>query len=97
MLATCFFHRPEGKDEGGRDAGIGAALGHQGEHVALAGGERVEPAGASAGGKEVADHLGVERGAAGRDPGHGVGELVHVGDQRVRIDIQGQVVGVLRD
>ena len=38
------------------------------------------PPGAPPGGKEVADHLGVERGAAGRDPGHGVGELVHVGD-----------------
>src|SRR5690606_8998070 len=62
------------------DGGVGAALGHEAEHLALAGRqpvERVAPAGA---GQQLGDDLGVERRAAGADPAHGLQELGHVGD-----------------
>ncbi len=72
--------RPAGDDQGGRDPGVGAALGHQGEHLALARGQRGQALGVAAGAEELADHLGVEGGAAGGDPGQRVGELGHVGD-----------------
>ena len=74
------FDRPAGDDEGGRDAGVGAALGHQGQHFALARGQRGQLLGVAAGAEELADHLGVEGGAAGGDPGQGVDELGDVGD-----------------
>ena len=43
------------------------------------GGERGQPAALPAGPEQLADHLGVQRGAAARDPLQRRGELGHVG------------------
>ena len=48
-------------------ARVGAALGHQPEHLALARGELVERRRALAAAEQLGDDLGVERGAAGGD------------------------------
>ena len=50
------------------------------EDLALAGGERVEGGRAAAGAEQAGDDLGVEGGAARRDPGDRVDELADVGD-----------------
>ena len=54
------------------------SLRHQREHLAFARGELCERPAAA--GEELRDHLGVEGGAAGRDPVERVDELVHPAD-----------------
>jgi hypothetical protein len=68
------------EEEGGRDAGVGPAFGHEGEHVAFARGERVEGSGVPAGGQQLADHFPVQGATADRDPSYGVGECADIGD-----------------
>ena len=48
-VPTCFSTGALGTHQDPGDRGVGAALSHQGEHVAFSGGERAEPAGAAAG------------------------------------------------
>ena len=60
------------------DRGVGEALGHEREDLSLARGERLDRAPKSS--EELLDHLGVERGAAGSDPGHRIDELADIGD-----------------
>ena len=57
------LHRARADPEGGDDAGIGAALGHQLEDLQLAGGEAVQRVIAAAD-QELGDDLGVQGGAA---------------------------------
>ena len=54
--------------------GVGAALGHELQDLLLAGGEPVHRVVAPAD-QELRDDLGVQRGAAGRDPAHRVKEV----------------------
>src|ERR1700689_2807161 len=77
-VINVLFARAAADDEGGGDGGVGAALGHQGEDLALAGGEGAE--GVAAAGQQLGDDLGVEAAAAGGSPGQRVEELGDVGD-----------------
>ena len=61
------------------DAGVGAALGHQPQHLLLARGEAVHRVVAAAD-HQLGDDLGVQRGAAGGDPAHRVEEVADVRD-----------------
>jgi hypothetical protein len=72
MLPRCFFDGPLGDL---KHAAGGPALGHQRQHVVLASGQAGQRAAVRAGRQQVGDDLGIERGAAGRDPGKRVGEL----------------------
>jgi hypothetical protein len=56
-----------GDHQDGGDLGVGASLGHQREHVALALRQRRQRVGATAQ-QQLGDHLGVERGAARGHP-----------------------------
>ena len=69
-----------GDGEAVGDGAVGAASGHQGEDVMLAGGECAEGTGMAARVQQAGDHLGVQGGAAGRDPRDRVSELREVGD-----------------
>jgi hypothetical protein len=66
-------HEPVG------DGAIGAAFGHEGEHIAFSLGQCGQGTGVASGVQHPADDLGVERGAAGRDAGDRVDELADVG------------------
>ena len=68
-----------GDVEGGRDRGVRPALGHQRQHLPLAGGEPVQRLVALPG-HHRGDHLGVEHRAALQHPAYAVDELAHVGD-----------------
>ena len=61
-----------------RDARVGAALGHEPEHLALARGELVDGIVAPASADELGDDGRVESGAALPHAAHRVRELVHV-------------------
>ena len=67
-------------DQRGGDGGVGAALGHEPQHLALAGRQPAERVAAAAAGEQLGDDLGVEGGAALAHPAHGVEELGDVGD-----------------
>src|SRR6204780_434886 len=71
------FDRAAADDEGGGDGGVGAALGHQREDLALPGGELAERVAAA--GEQLGDDLGVEGAAALGHPGQRVEELGDVG------------------
>jgi hypothetical protein len=79
-VADVLFDGALGDREAVGDGAVGAALGHQGEDVALARGERVEGGRVPGGLEQAGDDLGVEGGAARRDPGDRVVELRDVGD-----------------
>src|SRR5687768_15580696 len=69
-----------GDEEGAGDRAVRAALGHEGEDLALARGEGGEPAVAPAAGEELADDLGVQhRPARGdvADRGEELGDVSH--------------------
>ena len=83
--------RALGDHERRGDRGVGAALGHQPEHLALARGQRLERVLAAAAAEQQRDDLGVERRAAAGDAADGVGEGVDVGDAVLE-----QVAGALR-
>ena len=68
----------DGQRERLGDARVGAALGHQPEHLELARCQALERAVRAAAGEELRDDLRIERGAALGDPADGVDELVHV-------------------
>ena len=80
MLATC-FSTARGRDDQRRgDGGVGPALGHQRQHLALAGGERGASVGrAGLAAEQLGHDLGVEGGAAGGDPAQRVDEVADVG------------------
>ena len=63
-----------GDHEPGGDGGVRASLRQQGQHLALARAEVVERIAAAGSGEEPADDLGVDGGAAGRDPIDGRGD-----------------------
>ena len=63
-----------------RDRLVGAALGHQPEHLALAGGQLVERVVGALAPDELAHDGRIERRAAVRDAAHGRAELLEVGD-----------------
>ncbi len=65
-------------DEALGDGGVGAALRHQLEDLALARGQRRQRVGAAH--QQLAHDLRVEHRAAGRDSGDGVAQLVEGGD-----------------
>ena len=62
------------------DPDVGLALGHRGEHLALARRQRRQPVVAPAADHQLGDHLGVERRPAGRHARERVHELAHVRD-----------------
>ena len=72
--------RALGDDELAGDRGVGAALGHQPQHLALARGQRLQRVLAAAAAEQQRDDLGIERRAAAGDAAHRVGEGVDVGD-----------------
>jgi hypothetical protein len=74
------LHRTARHHELGGDARVRPALGHQRQHLPFPRGQRAQPAALPAGAEQLADHLGVERGAAVGDPLQRGGELGHVGD-----------------
>ncbi len=74
------LHGPLRDHQNPGDRAVGAALGHQGQHIALPGREGAEPVGAAAGADQLGDDLWVESGAAGRDPAQRFNELADVGD-----------------
>ena len=80
MLATCFSTAPP---EMTRAAAIPALERPSAIRASTSRSRGVsagQAAGVAAGAEELADHLRVEGGAAGGDPGQRVGELGHVGD-----------------
>ena len=69
MLRMCFSTAPGVTTSGSGDRRVGAALGHQREHLALARRELVQRAVAGAAARgQLGDDLAVERGAAVGDP-----------------------------
>ena len=72
--------RADGQHELARDRAVGAALGDQAQHLALARGEAVERAVGALAREQLGDDLGVERRAAVGDAAHGVDEVVDVHD-----------------
>src|SRR3954463_3517259 len=58
-LADVLLDPAAGDDEALGDRGVGVALGHEAEHLALAWSELVEDVGASAPAQELGDDLGV--------------------------------------
>lgn len=68
--------RTSPNDERDGDRGVRAALGHQGQDLALARGEGVERVPAP--GQELADDLGIEGAPPGGDPAQGIQELSDV-------------------
>src|ERR1700722_5867537 len=78
-VADVLADRSLGDDQGCGDGGVVVALGHQREHLALAGSQGVKRRAAAAG-EELGYHLGVKRGAAGRDAIKGLEELLHPAD-----------------
>src|SRR5258708_32924029 len=88
--AHVLLDRSFGYPELAADAGIGAAFGHEGEHLTLARGEDVQRIVAAAGGDELLDEGGVDDGTAARDPAERVDELVDVGNPAL-----GQVAAAL--
>ena len=77
--ADVLLDGPLGDDEPRGDRAVRAALGHQREHLTLARAEIVERVAAAGAGEELADHLGVDRGAAGGDPVDGLEEVARLG------------------
>src|SRR4051794_34726048 len=69
-----------GHDHLGGDRVVGAALGHQAEHLALARGELLERVVLAPAAEQPRDHLGVERRAALPHPAHRVVEVLDVPD-----------------
>ena len=79
-VPDAFFDGLLGNHQEPGDRGVGAALGHQREHITFPSGERAEPVGAAAGAQKLRDDLRVEGGAPGGDPAQRVDELLDVGD-----------------
>ncbi len=78
--ADVLLDRALGDDDPRGDRRVRAPLGHQGEHLALARAQVVERVAAAGPRDELADDLGVDRGAAGRDPVDRLEELARLGD-----------------
>ena len=66
--------RPLGDDQLRGDGGVGAALGHQPQHLALARGQRLQRVGAAAAAEQQRHDLGIQRRAAVGDAADGVEE-----------------------
>jgi hypothetical protein len=69
-----------GEEEPLTDRLVGTALGHQREDLSLAIGQRLQRMVPAASAEQLRHHLGVDGGAAPRDPAHRVRELVDVRD-----------------
>ena len=81
MLETCFSTAPSVTTSARGDRRVGAALGHQLQHLALARGQRGQRRGRAPRARhELGDHLGVQRRAAGGHAPHGVHEVARVAD-----------------
>ena len=80
MLCTCFSNGSLRDPEAPPDAGVGASLGHQREHVALATGELLEGILDIPHRDEFLNQSGVDDRPAATDSPHRVEELVDVGD-----------------
>jgi hypothetical protein len=79
MLATCFSTAPTVSTSRSAIAGVGAALGHQRQHLELAREDVERPAGIS--GQLGCADLGVRRRPAGPDAPHGGDEVDDVHDR----------------
>ena len=79
MLLMCLATAFSVTKSAARDRGVGPALGHQRQHLLLAGGEAVQRLVALPGHHRGHD-LRVEDGATRQHPAHAVDELPHVGD-----------------
>ena len=66
MLPTCLLDRRLGDDQPLGDRAVGAALGHQRQHLALARGQRGRAGRGAA--QQLPDHLRVDDRAAAGDP-----------------------------
>ena len=79
MLRTCFSTVPS-VTQAARDARVGPALGHQREHLALAGAEHGERIVHPAGRDELVYQRGIHYGGTADEPAQRLEELGHVGD-----------------
>jgi hypothetical protein len=75
-----FLHGRLADDECLGDAVVGFALGHRGQHVALARAESVQRAVALAAAEHPPDDLGIQRATAPGDPGDSIDEAVEITD-----------------
>ena len=89
MLLMCFSTAPPPTTSAVGDGGVGPALGHQREHLALARGELAERVAAA--GEQLRDDFGIERAAA---RGHPVQRVEELGD--VRNPVLEQVADAVR-
>ena len=80
MLFTCFSTAPPVMNSVLRYGLVGAALGHEGEDLALTRGERREALVAPPAREELAHYLGVEHGSARADGLYSRDELFDIGD-----------------
>ena len=80
MLVTCFSTARSVTTSALGDRVVGAALGHQPEHLALARRQTLQRVLAAAAAEQPRDDLGVERAAALAHAPHGVDEALDVGD-----------------
>ena len=79
MLATCFSTAPSLTTSASRDGGVGTALGHESQDLALAAGEDGEGVGAACRTQELCDDFGVQGGTSYGDPLEGFDEVADVG------------------
>ena len=80
MLVTCFSNGRRADVQALGDPAVGQPFDHQRQHVALAGGEAFERAGAAPAAHHPRDHLGVQRRPARGHLAHRAEEVVEVGD-----------------
>ena len=79
MLATCFSTAPSLTTSACGDGGVGAALGHESQDLALAGGQDGERVGAARRAQELGHDFGVQGGTSYGDALEGFDEVADVG------------------
>jgi hypothetical protein len=82
-IGDIFLDRTGAHLQGRYDPTIGAAFGHQLQHVEFPWGEPVDRVGAAAH-EKLRDDFGIEGCAAGRHPAHRVEEISHLRDPALR-------------
>ena len=93
-VGDVLFDRPLGDHELLGDGRVGAALGHQGEHLSLPGAQHRDGVGLPGGPQQLGHHLGIERGPPRGDPTQGLDEVAHVGHPVLQqVADPGRVVG----
>jgi hypothetical protein len=74
------LHRLGAEEQALADGLVGAALGHEGEHLALSLGQLLDGIARASSADQLRHHLRINHRSTGGNAAHGVDHLVHVGD-----------------